>query len=55
MYVAMVIGKAGVPERFWRKAVAETEEELASLEKSGYVRSTYQPTSRGEAIAWIRR
>lgn len=55
MLVAMVKGNAGTPERFWNKAVAETETELATLEKSGYVRSSKQPNSRSEAVAWIRR
>jgi hypothetical protein len=55
MLVAMVKGKAGTPERFWNKAVAESETELTSLEKDGYVRSPNQPNSRSEAVAWIRR
>jgi hypothetical protein len=55
MYVAMIKGKADVPERFWNKAVAETEEEKESLVKQGYCNARIELNSRSEALAWINR
>lgn len=56
--VAFVKGKAGVPERFWGKAVAETEKEVAQMDAdkaNGWSRASFQPKTRAEAIAWLRR
>ena len=54
--VAYVKGKAGVPERFWGKAVAENETEVAQMDKDkDYVRAQFQPNTRAEALAWLRR
>jgi len=53
--VAYVKGNAGVPERFWGKAVAENEIEVARLEKDPeYVRAQFQPSTRAEALAWLK-
>lgn len=56
--VAFIKGKAGVPERFWGKAVAETEKEVAQMDAdkaNGWSRASFQPKTRAEAIAWLRR
>ena len=50
MYVAMIKGKADVPERFWNKAIAKTKTEKESLIKQNYYNTKIKLNSQNKTL-----